>query len=69
MWVFDIIKSVPSGAADATASVPMMAPAPGRFSITKGRFSASDRCWPTRGHRHRPAAGAERHDDGHVAAG
>ncbi len=48
VWVFDIIRSVwPSGAALTTASVPMMAPAPGRFSITKGRFSASDRCWPT----------------------
>ena len=47
--VFDIMSSVcPSGGAFAASSVPMTAPAPGRFSITNGRLSDSPRYWPTK---------------------
>src|SRR5262249_40211774 len=43
-----IISSVvPSGAERATASVPMMVPAPGRFSITKRCPVACVACWVT----------------------
>ena len=46
--VFAVVSSVyPSGAAFATASVPMLPLAPGRFSTTMLAFQSSPIFWPS----------------------
>jgi hypothetical protein len=37
----------PSAGARTAASMPILVPAPGRFSMTNGCPSRPDNCWPT----------------------